>query len=61
MPTNPELSHPARPLALLLSAVALATLSACANYAGITPSAQPLDASRLGLQNPATKIGRAHV
>ncbi len=54
MPTNPELSHPARPLALLLSAVALATLSACANYAGITPSAQPLDASRLGLQNPAT-------
>jgi NodT family efflux transporter outer membrane factor (OMF) lipoprotein len=53
MPINPDLRPTARPLALLLSAVALATLSACANYSGIDPVAKPLDASTLGLKNPA--------
>ena len=52
MPTQPESRPFTRPLALLLSAVALATLGACANYSGITPVAQPIDASRLGLQDP---------
>lgn len=36
---------------LLLSSVALASLAACANFSGITSTAQPLDASTLGLSN----------
>jgi NodT family efflux transporter outer membrane factor (OMF) lipoprotein len=36
---------------LLLSSVALATLTACANFSGIEPTAQTLDASSLGLRD----------
>jgi len=42
---------PRRAARLLLSAVALATLAACANFSGIEPSAKPLDVSTLGLKN----------
>jgi NodT family efflux transporter outer membrane factor (OMF) lipoprotein len=36
---------------LLLSAAALASLAACANFSGIEPTAKTLDASTLGLKN----------
>jgi NodT family efflux transporter outer membrane factor (OMF) lipoprotein len=41
----------ARSTRLLLSALALASLAACANFSGIEPAARPLDASTLGLTN----------
>lgn len=47
--TNPE--SMSRLTRLVLSAVALATLAACANYSGIESTAKPMDASTLGLKN----------
>ena len=41
-------------LRLTLSAVALATLTACANFSGITSQAKPLDAQALNLITPAS-------
>lgn len=46
--TNRLLSRATR---LALSAIALATLAACANYSGIESTAKPMDASTLGLKN----------
>jgi NodT family efflux transporter outer membrane factor (OMF) lipoprotein len=48
----PAIRLPAtRAARLLLSAMALATLAACANFSGIEPTAKTLDASSLGLRN----------
>jgi NodT family efflux transporter outer membrane factor (OMF) lipoprotein len=41
----------ARSTRLFMSALALASLAACANFSGIDPTAKPLDASTLGLTN----------
>jgi len=46
---------PSPALRWLVSAVLLSTLGACANYSGITPTAQVLDASPLGLNNKPTE------
>jgi NodT family efflux transporter outer membrane factor (OMF) lipoprotein len=49
---HPEPHTPAlRGARLLLGAIALASLAACANFSGIASTAQPLDASSLGLAN----------
>lgn len=53
MPKLTELIELPPATRLLLSAVALAALSACANYAGIDPVARPLDVRPLGLQEPS--------
>lgn len=52
----PEISYPStsRWPAWALQAVVLASLGACANYAGITPQAQSLNADALGLKADAT-------
>ena len=51
----------ARTARLLLGSVALASLAACANYAGIEPTAKPLDASTLGLKNLDASKDADHV
>jgi NodT family efflux transporter outer membrane factor (OMF) lipoprotein len=49
---HPEPHTPAlRGARLLLGAIALASLAACVNFSGIASTAQPLDASSLGLAN----------
>lgn len=51
MRLDPSPSMTTRLTKITLSAVALATLAACANFSGISPSAKALDASALGLQS----------
>ena len=51
----------ARSTRLALTGLALAALAACANFSGIEPTAKPLDASTLGLQNLDASKDSGHV
>ncbi len=55
-PESHHASSPARRSLWAVHAVVLASLAACANYSGIAPQAQALDAKALGLSSPAGAV-----
>jgi len=46
-----------RPARTVVALLCLATLAGCASFSGILPSAKPIDAQTLGLNNPAATPG----